>query len=100
MDAVEVYAGSRALGQSSMRHFLGRAVPAGRHAAFVRTFDLVIVTYFLIPTLLMRLPVGAVRPFLGPLLMFPAAAVAARCVHDITTRGGAGQRIVSKLRTD
>ncbi|KIZ07127.1 hypothetical protein MNEG_0831 [Monoraphidium neglectum] len=36
MDSVEVWASSRALGQSSMRHFLERAIPKGRHAAFVR----------------------------------------------------------------
>ncbi|KAI8476208.1 MAG: hypothetical protein J3K34DRAFT_401559 [Monoraphidium minutum] len=96
MDFVEVWASSRALGQSSMRHFLERAIPKGRHAAFVRTFESVIVTYFILPTLLMRLPAGPLGPFLGPLLVFPAAAVAARCVHDITSRAGS-DRVVRKL---
>ena len=50
----------------------------------------------MIPTLLMRVPGGPLGPFLGPLLVFPAAAVAARCVHDITTRSGSGQ-VVKKL---
>ena len=36
MTAVEAWASSRALGQSSMRLFLSRAIPQGRHAAFVR----------------------------------------------------------------
>ena len=36
MNFAEAWASSRALGQSGMRHFLRRAVPKGRHAAFVR----------------------------------------------------------------
>jgi hypothetical protein len=36
MDAVEVWTSSRALGHSSLRHYLARAVPPDRHAAFIR----------------------------------------------------------------
>lgn len=83
-----------------MRHFLTRAIPRGRQAAFVASFEITIVTYFILPSLLMRAPVGPVlRPFVGPLLVWPAAAVAARCVHDITTRGGS-ERVVKALQRD
>ncbi|GBF98083.1 hypothetical protein Rsub_10312 [Raphidocelis subcapitata] len=96
MDAVEAWTSSRALGRSSMRHYLARAVPSGRHAAFMRAFEASVVTYFMLPTLAMRMPAGALGPFLGPLMMFPAAAVAAQCVRDITTRTGS-ERALDKL---
>jgi hypothetical protein len=42
-----------------------------------RTFETTIVIYFLLPTLLTRLP------FFGPLVQFPAAAIGAHCLRDI-----------------
>ena len=51
-----------------------------------RTFELTVVIYFVIPTLVMRLPAGPLGPLLGPLVVFPTAAIEARCVHDINTR--------------
>jgi hypothetical protein len=61
-----------------------RPKPLDLVASVRRTFDVVIVIYFLIPTLMMRLRVGMLTTLLGPMMMFPAAAVGARCVHDIT----------------
>lgn len=57
------------------------------------------VTYFLLPTLAMRMPAGALGPFLGPLILFPAAAVAAQCVRDISTRAES-ERALGKLLQD
>lgn len=86
MGAAEVWAGARALGASSLRFFTQRAIPRGRQAAFVRTFEPTVCAYFLWPTLLMRLPAGPLAPFLPPLLVWPCAAVGARCLHDIATQ--------------
>ena len=42
-----------------------------------RTFETTIVVYFLLPTLLSRLPL------VGPLVSFPSAAIAAHALRDI-----------------
>lgn len=45
-----------------------------------RSFEFTVVSYFLIPTALLRVPL------LGSLVAFPTAAVGAYCLQDILSR--------------
>lgn len=78
----ELWASSKVLGRANLRFFLERCVPRQQRAAFTKQFEYTLVSYFLLPTALMRLPL------LGSLVAFPAAAVGAYALQDILSRQG------------
>lgn len=92
MSFVQLWASAKVLGRSSLRYYLDRCVPRDKRSAFVRAFEYSIVSYFLLPTALMRLPL------LGSLVAFPAAALGAHALQHLLRRRAGALEAVEHLQ--